>query len=116
LFTVANTTGATLGTIDEGSFSTAEEFIAEFDGRMRFSTYRAISQSPKSNAKIAVAKDPNVPRSRFLTFSAQDTTSGDIKKAVEWRRSKQLAEALTISIPVEGWTAPNGEIWQENRN
>ena len=114
LFTKANVNGPILGTIEEGNFSTAEEFTAKFNGRKRFNIYRAISQSPKNNKKVAIAKDNNVPRSRFITFQAEDTTDGDIQTAADWKRSKQLADALTIPIPVEGWYSPSGDLWKEN--
>jgi len=113
-FIKANTSGAIVGTIKEGDLFTAEKYQAKFDGRKRFSTYRAISQSPKNTNKIAISKDPGVSRPRFLTFQAQDTTDGNIKNAADWKRTTQLAEALTIPLPVEGWISPNGERWKEN--
>lgn len=90
---------------------------AEFDGRKRFNVYRAIGPTPKRrsrNALEAVAKDDAVPRSRFLTFSADDATAGNIQSAADWRRSKQMAEALSVPYPVSGWYAPDGSLWREN--
>jgi prophage tail gpP-like protein len=87
---------------------------ARFDGRKRFNVYKAIAQGPKNNKITAVAKDPGVPKSRFQTFSVNESTQGDIQRVADWRRSKQLADALTIQYPVDSWYAPNGELWDVN--
>lgn len=88
-------------------------FTARFDGRKRFNVYRAVGSSPLGN-KVGIAKDNVVPRSRFLTFQANETIKGDIDAAAKWRRSKQLADALTIPFPVSSWFTPSGERWKEN--
>lgn len=105
--------GSPVGTLTEGKPPLREIGIT-FDGRKRFNVYRAIAQSPKRNSKPAVAKDDVVPKSRFLTFTADDTTAGNIQAAANWRRSKQLAEALKFSVPVDSWYDPNGNLWREN--
>jgi prophage tail gpP-like protein/LysM repeat protein len=111
--------GKPVGTIEEES-ADGQNFSAKFDGRKRFNIYRALSQTParkgssKGNTKIQIAKDPIVPKSRTLTFSANETTGGQMKNAAEWRRSKQLAEALTIPMNVSSWYGPDGELWKEN--
>lgn len=87
---------------------------ARFDGRARFNAYKAIAQGPKNNKITAVSKDPAVPRSRSLTFSANESTQGDIQKVADWKRSKQLADALTIQQTVDSWYAPNGTLWDVN--
>jgi prophage tail gpP-like protein len=102
-----------VGTLEEG----VPPFLgmsSTFDGRKRFSVYKAIAQTRKKKKKTAVAKDDIVPRSRFLTFTANESTAGNIQAAADWRRSKQVAEALEIPLSVEGWYAPNGELWREN--
>lgn len=112
LFTRA-ISGKTVGTLEEnGPYVT--EWAASFDGRNLHNAYRAIGQSPGDNAKVAIAKNDNVPRARFLTFKADDTTRGDILNAAEWRRSKLIADALTMAFPVVDWFAPDGSIWREN--
>ena len=55
-----------------------------------------------------------VPRSRFLTFQVNETIDGDIEQAAKWRRSKQLANALTIPFPVSSWFSNEGILWEEN--
>jgi len=102
-----------VGTLQEG----VPPFLgmsSMFDGRKRFNVYKAIAQTRKKKKKTAVAKDDAVPRSRFLTFTANESTAGNIQTAADWRRSKQVAEALEIPLDVKGWYAPNGELWREN--
>ena len=112
VFTKA-TVAQSLGTIEEG-LPPFQEGEIHFDGRARYNIYKALGQSPKKNSKTAVAKDSRVPVSRSLTFTADDSTGGDIQKAANWRRSKQLAEALKFSLPVPTWYAPDGSLWAPN--
>jgi len=104
--------GKPVTTLEEDKQGT-ETFDAKADGRKRFNTYRALGQSP-SGAKVGIAKDSKVPRSRFFTFQADETISGDIEQVARWQRSKQLAEALTIPFPVTSWFDQNGRRWKEN--
>lgn len=112
LFTQAGS-GGSVGTIGEGD-GLVSEWSGVFDGRKRFNVYRAIGQSPGGKAKVAIAVDSKVPRPRFLTFSASDTTLGNIDQAAQWKRSKQMAETLSIPLEVEGWIAPNDKMWTNN--
>ena len=106
-------TGGAVATLEEGAPGVMISG-ANFDGRKRFNAYRAVGQSPGDNAKPRIATDAAVPRSRFLTFTADETTRGNIQDAAQWRKTKTLADALTISIPVAGWTHGGGDIWREN--
>lgn len=112
-FIRANTDGKPVGTIEETT-AFSVNWTARFDGRKRFSAYKAVGQSPKKNDKTAIATDDNVPLSRFTTFSVNDTTEGDIQTAANWRRSKQLAESLTMPFNVSTLYAPDGTLWREN--
>lgn len=99
-----------VGTIEEGTpgFS---GFAAGFDGRARFNAYRFLSQTPGESSTNAVSIDNAVPVTRSRTFTANDTTAGEAQKAADWRKTKALADALTIPIRAEGFKAPNGEDW-----
>jgi prophage tail gpP-like protein len=113
VFYRTDTTQKSVGTIQEG----IPPFLgmsATFDGRKRYNVYKAISQTRKKKKKTAVAKDDVVPKSRFRTFTANEATAGNIQTAADWKRSKQVADALTIPLSLQGWYAPNGELWQEN--
>ena len=104
------TEGVSVGTIKEGApgFS---GFAGGFDGRARFNSYRFLSQTPGDPSASAVAIDEAVPVTRFTTFQGNDTTSGETQQAADWRKTKALADALTIPITAEGFKAPNGEEW-----
>ena len=102
-----------VGTLQEGDPSVTE-WAARFDGRQRFNAYKAIAQSPGENANIAVSIDDNVPVSRSHTFSVNDTTVGNIQTAADWRKTKQIADALTLALPVSSWFAPNGSLYRKN--
>jgi prophage tail gpP-like protein len=112
LFTTAKT-GKSVGTLKEGSVYFQNPTIT-WSGRSRFFAYRIIRQSRKKKTRIASATDEAVKLSRLKVFSANDTTGGNLQQAANWRRSKQLADALEIGFPVAGWYAPDGNLWEEN--
>jgi len=111
LFTKARP-GRSVGTIEEGQLP-VQELSGVFNGRQRFNIIRLIGQSPAGN-KVGQAQDKRVPKSRFLTFRADEVISGEIDEAARWRRSKQLVDALTMPFPVNGWFDPRGRLWREN--
>lgn len=113
LFTQANTGARPIGSISEGlpPFQTAG---VKFSGQNRFRGYKATSKRRGQRTKTAVSKDTVVPISRFRTFSADDTTSGDIQKAADWERSKQIAKSFEFKLPVTSWYGPDGNLWTEN--
>jgi prophage tail gpP-like protein len=121
LFWRANTDGDPVGTILE-EFPPYQNLEIAFNGRERYNVYTAIGQSPqkrglkgKGKKFTAVAKDNSVPRSRFTAFNVTESTLGNIQGAADWARSKQLAEALSISFPVDSWYSPaENKLWQEN--
>jgi prophage tail gpP-like protein len=118
LFLKAKTTGKPVATIEESpeTFGAqgAIEYEAVFDGRKLFRGYKAIGQTPGGTSNEGISKDNTVNRPRFLTFQANDSLAGELQKAADWRRSKQLAETLTIPFPVSGWYDDFGELWDVN--
>ncbi len=114
LFTRANVNGKSVGTLRSGS-PLPLGWGANFDGRKLFNSIRAIGESPGDAVKQAVSVDSNIPKSRFMTFKADNTTTGNIQDAANWKRSKQYAEALTIPFPVTGFYAPDGTLYRENK-
>jgi prophage tail gpP-like protein len=112
LFLEANTTSPPVATLEEGQ-PPVKNFKARFDGRRRFNTYRGINTTPFGNNE-GIVKDDRVPRSRIRTFRVQESMAGEIEAAAKWERSKTLADALTISLPVEGWLDPKGDLWTPN--
>ena len=112
LFTEANVKAAPIATLEEGQ-PPVRNFSAEFNGRKRFNTYRAINSTPFGSSE-GTAKDNKVPRSRIRTFRVQDSLAGELDAAAKWERNKTLVDALTIPLPVVGWLDPNGKRWQPN--
>lgn len=112
LFLEANTKGAPVATLTEGQ-PPVMNYDSVFDGRKRFNAYRAINTTPFGSNE-SIVKDDRVPRSRIQTFRVQESMAGEIEAAARWKRSKTLADALTIPLPVEGWLDPNGNRWEPN--
>lgn len=112
IITKADTSGPIVASLIEGQ-PPALRFASTFNGRKRFSSYRATGQTPGYVALEGFAKDTNVPSTRFTTFTANDATKGNIQKAAEWARSKSVADSLTFPIPVDSWYHKDG-LWEEN--
>jgi prophage tail gpP-like protein len=112
LFTKTSTLPV-VGTIESGNPQMLT-WRANFDGRKLFNQITAIGESPGNAVKKAIAIDSNIPKSRFFTFNANETTDGDIQQSANWKKTKQYADALTLSTPVVGWYSPNGQLWKEN--
>jgi len=110
----SSNSGPTMGTLDEEN-SIVLDWSGSWDGRKRFASYKAISQSPLNNGSFAVASDVNVSRPRSITFKANDTSDGDAQQAAFWKRSKTLANALSQKLPLRGWYAPNGQLLEVNK-
>lgn len=102
LITSAKLTGEPVATIEENEIP-AEAFSASFDARKIFNTYVAIGQSPRKGKRAGRATDINVPKSRQYTFSANDSTAGNINQVAEYQRNKAYIEALSIQFPVPSW-------------
>ncbi len=113
LITKANIKSKPVGTLQEQEPG-PDGWGATFDGRKRFSSYRAYGKSPLPGDKSAVANDKNVPFSRFRNIVANESAKGGVDGVAKWARSRAVAEALSIPFPVDGWYAPNGELWTEN--
>jgi hypothetical protein len=86
---------------------------SKYDGRARYGSYLAIGQST-GKAKSATAVDENIPHSRFLTFTADDTRGGDIQTAAEWKKNKTIADSLSIDLPLSDWFDFDGNLIKEN--
>lgn len=123
-----------VGTLYEGDGLTTG-WKATYDGRKRFHTYRCITAGVKgrhapgplyaqilaadSGAEAAVPVinvqlDLGVPLPRVQTFKADNVTPGNVINAAKWRKNKQFVDALTMSVPVSSWYAPNGGLWDVN--
>lgn len=111
--TAARTKGPIVASLQEGS-PPAQKLGATFDGRKRFYRYTVYGQGGMGDEISSQAVDERVPSSRTINFMAPEVSSGGASINAAWRRSKQLAEALSISFPVIGWYTPRGELWAPN--
>jgi prophage tail gpP-like protein len=105
--------GPPVGSLEEG-LPPVENMRAKFDGTKRYNGYEAIGQSPGKTTKSARSQDSAVLRPRFLRFKTNESTAGNIQKAADWRRSKQLADTLTITVPTTSWYDRNNALLKEN--
>jgi prophage tail gpP-like protein len=130
-FLRANTEGKPVGTLQEKE-PMVVGWKARYDGRKRFYAYKCITSGAKQGAvlqwdnpghgapsgkagpSLVISYDKTIPRSRFITFHADDTVPGNIHNAARWKRNKQFVEALTHEFPVTDWYAPNGKLWEPN--
>jgi len=113
LFLKPNTDSEPVDTITD-SRAPNMEIKARFDGRQRFSVYNALSDTDESKPTSGSVRDPEISRSRFLTFKADDTDAANVEEAADWKRRKKIADALTIPFPVSGWRDRHGNLWREN--
>ncbi len=111
LFVDPASTG-TVGTLKEGT-STLPSFKIKQDGRKQFSKYKVYGTGPRKRIS-AISIDKNVPVSRMTTQTANDIENKDIQGAADYRRNLAVANMLTFDLPVVGWAAPNGKLWEEN--
>ena len=108
-----------VGTIEEPEILQAAkaqgalEWSAKFAGRERFHNYIVIGQGGDATDTVSKSADKNVPSIRTMTFESDYldivNTVGD---SANWRRSLQIAKAMTIPLPVASWYAPNGQPWK----
>ena len=111
--TRANVESPPVATFEENVTPGVSGWGGSFDGRGRFSVYRAVGRNPSGNIESTVV-DPKVPRTRFTTIRADESTKGELEAAARWARNKTLADALTFGLKIEGWRSPDGNLWREN--
>ena len=111
--TAANVKSAPVATLQEGQ-PPVQAWEAKFDGRKRFYSYAVSGTSGDGVPLEAVEYDRVVPTTRRTAVTVGDTDLGGIGMVAAWKRSQQLAEALSISLPVTGWYTPQGELWKPN--
>lgn len=99
-----------VGTLQEGD-GLPNEFDIKADGRARFGIYVGIGSSGDPDTISSSIIDPVVPRMRRDVFIVEDAPMAGVVSASQWRKNQQLILALSLSIPVSSWYAPNGQLW-----
>lgn len=103
--------GGDFGSLVEGH-PPVSEWKGAFDGRELFHTYRVLGSSPDGDDKSIEAFDTNVPVSRTMSVKADDNTAWEIGRTAEWKRGRQLADAISILLPVSTWRSSNNKVWK----
>lgn len=112
-FIRAETQGLPVFRFIEGE--TAIEHISVVsDGTKRFSSMQAVTETSGTAGTSRTLADNNIPVYRPFVFSADDLESGNLETALQWRRSKALADSYSLSITVTGWRNQYGQLWREN--
>lgn len=112
-FIRANTKGLPVFRFIEG-VTAMEHVSATYDGQKRHSEYMAITDSAGGSAPSAMLRDASIPIYRPFAFNADDLEKGNLETALQWRKSKSLADSVTISITITGWRNENNQLWREN--
>ncbi len=112
-FVRANINGKPVARFVEGETS-IEHIVATYDGTKRHSSFEAVTESAGTPGPSSILKDPSVPIYRPFVFSADDLEAGNLNTALQWRRSKSLADSTKLRITVTGWRNETGMLWREN--
>ena len=116
VITKADTETAPVGALVEG-IPPLLSLKVNYDGRSRFSIYRMSAQIQRKRKKkksvVAIAKDAAVPSVRTLTVKGADVTVGTVQSAVDWERSKRVADSMAMTAEVSSWYAPEtDDLWE----
>lgn len=96
---------------------------ASYDDTERFQQYVVKGQSKGSDnmwglavtAPTAVAFDQGIKRFRPLIVIAEGNVSVlDCQKRAAWESTNRAAKACEVSVTVQGWFKPDGELWDVN--
>lgn len=90
-------------------------WAATFDGTKVFSSITAIGESPGAVSNIFTSVDDELPKTRFMSFKADEANEGNLEKSADWERTKQYADSLTIPFPVNSIFNSKGDIWEEGQ-
>ena len=112
-FIRANVSGKPVFRFIEGT-TAFEHISASYDGTKRHSSYQAVTESAGEPGPSSSLDDPSIPVYRPFVFSADDLEAGNLETALQWRRSKALADSTSISVTVTGWRNENNQLWMEN--
>ena len=129
--TQAHVGAAPVGTLKEGD-PLVTDWKIKIDGTRLFFNYNLYGEAGDGIPPIWVVRDdgssgnPDSPNtnpptrtSSVPTFRSTSVRSGEldfsqIRVAALWKLNQQIIKALSFSLPVSSWYAPNGTLWQPN--
>ena len=88
----------------------------QFQGQKFYTDYTGIQGKEVSynDAKYTV-KNPHLTSGyRPIVFKLPDTTTGDLKTAVEAEAARMIASVVGYTVVLASWRDPNGQLWQSN--
>jgi prophage tail gpP-like protein len=103
--------------------SNIETASVEYDGTDRFRRYLISSQVPGTDEASgeatriqAEATDEGVRRPGRVLLIRPDKgySTADARRRADWEARNRAARAETVTIGVQGWTQPNGQLWPLN--
>lgn len=121
LFLKPNIKQQTIGSIIEGEgakIPKTDRLNATFDDTKIFQTYLAINDSPFSfllKDPGGIIKDTRIKVPSFKTVTMNSLIEGAAQRAVEFTKNQIIAQSLSIPLEVNGWNAPNGQLWREGK-
>lgn len=95
----------------------------ERDATSRYRTYVVSTQMPGTDEASgeatqvqASATDQDVRRASRILMILPDKgySTADARKRADWEARNRAARAMTVTIGVQGWRQPNGELWPLN--
>ena len=109
----ANINQGTVGTIEEDAPGSLlqKEFSGEWDLRERFKTYKVKTSSPFGRSQ-AIATDKNIKLPRHKLVSADNLIKGEASEIAEYVKNIALVDNLNQELPVVGWEAPDGSMFE----
>ena len=113
LFHKANSDGVAVDALVEGEKG-ALSFSCVANGRERFSSYRITGKTIDKQPVSKTVVDEFVPVPRYFCKKMSRSSGGTVTTAAEWERSKAIADALSISTPVDRWSDKSGKLWSVN--
>lgn len=119
LITRASETRLDIGLVEGRNIKAAR---AEFSWKERFSSYIVKGQGrlgadgeTAHSAPSATIADPAITRHRPLIVLAESHSKNTtLRDRAEWERNIRRGRGARGSITVQGWTRPDGELWQPN--
>lgn len=91
-----------------------EHISVTSDGSSRFSSMLAVTETSGGSGVSSSLSDDTIETYRPLVFSADDLEAGNLETALQWRRSKALADSYSVMITVTGWRNEFNQLWREN--
>lgn len=114
LFWRANTEGKPVASLIEGNQGLTVS-NAIYNGTARYSRYEVYGQEYGKNDNFSFLEDPELSDViRPKSGQANNTNASNINDSASWAATTSIAQSIIIPIELEGWTTPDGQLWDAN--